>query len=78
MTLFSLTLPIKPGRPEHLHREFLWDLRCIFKGAQAFLAEKLGVSEEQYPQFLDALTTELQKQPESNWSQVATLGRKPL
>ncbi|KAI8877542.1 S-adenosyl-L-methionine-dependent methyltransferase [Backusella circina FSU 941] len=67
-----------PGRSEHLSREFLWDLRCIFKGAQAFLSDKLGVSNEQYPQFLDALTTELQKQPESNWSMVATLGRKPL
>lgn len=67
-----------PGRSDHLNREFLWDLRAIFKSGQPFLAEHLEISPEDYPAFLDQLVAECQKQPESKWSMVSTLSKKPL
>ncbi|KAI7865985.1 S-adenosyl-L-methionine-dependent methyltransferase [Mucor mucedo] len=66
------------GRPDHLNREFLWDIRSIFKSGQAFLAESFDISNEKYPAFLDQLTAECQKLPETRWSMVSTMGRKPF
>jgi hypothetical protein len=71
-------LIITLGRPDHLNREFLWDLRSIFKSGQPFLAEHLEISAEDYPAFLDKLVNECTKQPESKWSMVSNLCRKPL
>ncbi|GAA5799959.1 hypothetical protein HPULCUR_005380 [Helicostylum pulchrum] len=67
------------GRPDHLNREFLWDIRSIFKSGQTFLAEHLDISIENYPTFLDQLVAECQKLPDATtWSMVSTAGRKPL
>ncbi|EPB87591.1 hypothetical protein HMPREF1544_05573 [Mucor circinelloides 1006PhL] len=66
------------GRPDHLNREFLWDIRSIFKSGQPFLGEHLQVPNEKYPQFLDQLVANCQEQPESRWSMVSTMGRKPM
>ncbi|CEP14923.1 hypothetical protein [Parasitella parasitica] len=67
-----------PGRPDHLNREFLWDIRSIFKSGQPFLGEHLQVPNEEYPQFLDQLVANCQEQPEPIWSMVSTMGRKPF
>ncbi|KAG2234320.1 S-adenosyl-L-methionine-dependent methyltransferase [Thamnidium elegans] len=67
------------GRSDHLNREFLWDIRSIFKSGQTFLAEHLDISIENYPAFLDQLVAECQKLPDvTTWSMVSTAGRKPL
>ncbi|ORE16249.1 S-adenosyl-L-methionine-dependent methyltransferase [Rhizopus microsporus] len=65
-----------PARPDHLNREFLWDIKHIFKGCQPFLQDHLGLTTEQYPTFLQQLVTECQKSPEPRWDIVSTLGRK--
>lgn len=67
------------GRHDHLNREFMWDIRSIFKSGQKFLAEHLEISIENYPAFLDQLVSECEKLPEeTTWSIVSTMGRKPL
>lgn len=66
------------GKPDQLNREFLWDLRNIFKSGQAFLAEQLQISDEKYPAFLDQFVVGLQQDPPARWSLVFTTGRKPF
>ncbi|KAI8888804.1 S-adenosyl-L-methionine-dependent methyltransferase [Backusella circina FSU 941] len=67
-----------PGRADHLNREFLWDLRSVFKSGQPFLAEPLNICNEKYPAFLERLVIEIQKKPEAQWSMTSTVGRKPF
>ncbi|KAI7903829.1 S-adenosyl-L-methionine-dependent methyltransferase [Cokeromyces recurvatus] len=66
------------GRPDQVNREFLWDLRTLVKSIQPFFAEQAQISDEKYPQYLDDLITNCQKQPECIWPMISTLGRKPL
>jgi hypothetical protein len=75
-TLYGLLYFI--GRSDHLNREFLWDLKNIFKSGQPFLAEHLKVPAEKYPTFLEEFVKEMKMNlPETQWSIVQTIGRKP-
>lgn len=49
------------GRKDKVNREFLWDMVNIFKGAQPFLAEKLGITEAEFPTFLEKFCAECKK-----------------
>ncbi|KAI8993612.1 S-adenosyl-L-methionine-dependent methyltransferase [Pilobolus umbonatus] len=64
------------GKPNAVSREFLWDVCNIFKSAEVFLADALGYSSDDYPEFLTLLCTELQKQPDAMWSFSIIVGQK--
>ncbi|KAL0075687.1 S-adenosyl-L-methionine-dependent methyltransferase [Phycomyces blakesleeanus] len=65
------------SKPDHINREFLWDMINIFKSAQAFLSKKLDIPEEKYPGFLQQAYKECQKSPGAEWVLGITVGRKP-
>ncbi|KAI8391520.1 S-adenosyl-L-methionine-dependent methyltransferase [Radiomyces spectabilis] len=66
------------GRQDHLNREFLWDICNIFKSAQPFLTEPLGIAPDTYGQFLRELCTNCQATPEARWTLATTVAQKPL
>ncbi|KAG0740013.1 hypothetical protein G6F57_010653 [Rhizopus arrhizus] len=65
-----------PGRPDHLNREFLWDIKNIFKNCQPFLQDHLNLTSQQYPDFLEQVVKECQKSPEPRWDVVSILSKK--
>ncbi|KAI9029644.1 S-adenosyl-L-methionine-dependent methyltransferase [Phycomyces nitens] len=65
------------SQPDHINREFLWDMINIFKSAQPFLSKKLGIPEENYPGFLQQAYKECQKSPGAEWVLGITVGQKP-
>ncbi|KAL9552153.1 hypothetical protein MBANPS3_003909 [Mucor bainieri] len=64
------------GKSDALSKEFLWDACNIFKSAQAVLQDPLGCNPDNYPQFLNRLYKELQKQPDAMWSFSICIGQK--
>ncbi|CAO3673606.1 unnamed protein product [Rhizopus stolonifer] len=65
-----------PGRLDHLNREFLWDIKNIFKNCRPFVQNHLGLTSDQYPDFLEQIVQESRKVPEPQWDVVSILGRK--
>ncbi|KAG0173195.1 hypothetical protein DFQ30_008584 [Apophysomyces sp. BC1015] len=63
---------------DRLNREFLWDIAMIFKTGEQMLLGPLGLTSEEYPQFLDRLCKECQKLPEAKWCFGLCFGRKPV
>ncbi|KAI8082674.1 S-adenosyl-L-methionine-dependent methyltransferase [Gilbertella persicaria] len=70
--------PIDFSKQDSVSKEFLWDMKGIFKSGQPYLAESLGVPNERYDAFLDRLVIEFQKPPACFWPISSTVGRKPL
>lgn len=64
------------GRLDHLNREFLWDIKNIFKNCRPFVQDHLGLTSDQYPDFLEQIVQESRKAPEPQWDVVSILGRK--
>ncbi|KAG1035125.1 hypothetical protein G6F46_013137 [Rhizopus delemar] len=75
--IYYQKLPTYPGRSDRLNREFLWDVKHVFKNCQPFLKEHVKVKDEEYDAFLDRFVEECQKKPEVEWDFASTLGRKP-
>ncbi|KAG1137239.1 hypothetical protein G6F37_010947 [Rhizopus arrhizus] len=76
--IYYKKLPTYPGRSDRLNREFLWDVKHVFKNCQPFLKEHVKVKDEEYDDFLDRFVQECQKKPEVEWDFASTLGRKPV
>lgn len=64
------------GKPDQLNREFLWDVINIIRGTQPFLNGPLGVSPENYPQFLRKFEHECKQAPGAEWEIAINLGQK--
>ncbi|KAI8099111.1 S-adenosyl-L-methionine-dependent methyltransferase [Halteromyces radiatus] len=57
-------------------KDFNYDAVMIFKAAQPFLMESLGLTSETYPAFLDQLMIELKKKPWTLWSFTYCIAQK--
>ncbi|ORZ03085.1 S-adenosyl-L-methionine-dependent methyltransferase [Syncephalastrum racemosum] len=66
------------SRKDKVNREFLWDMVNIFKGAQPFLAEKLGITEADFPTFLEKFCADCKKAipEEAVWSITIYISQK--
>ncbi|ORZ03281.1 S-adenosyl-L-methionine-dependent methyltransferase [Syncephalastrum racemosum] len=65
------------SKRDQLTREFHWDLLNIFSTAQPVIQPALGITAEEYPQFIERLGIEMQKKPDANWSFTVCFGQKP-
>ncbi|KAI9276302.1 S-adenosyl-L-methionine-dependent methyltransferase [Sporodiniella umbellata] len=65
-----------PGRSDHLNRDFLWDIKNIFKNCRPFLQDYLNLTSDQYPNFLERIEQECKESPEPRWDVVSVLGKK--
>lgn len=64
------------GNPDFVCKDFHYDAIMIFKAAQPFLMDSLGLTTDTYPPFLDKLAVELRKQPAALWSFVYCVAQK--
>ncbi|KAI9469332.1 S-adenosyl-L-methionine-dependent methyltransferase [Zychaea mexicana] len=66
------------SKPDPLNREFLWDIVNIVRSAQPFLTGPLGVSPENFQQFLQKFEHECKQPPGAQWLIAVNVGQKPL
>ncbi|CAO3593838.1 unnamed protein product [Absidia cylindrospora] len=64
------------GNSDYVCKDFHYDVVMIFKAAQPFLMDSLGLTADTYPAFLEQLSMELRKQPWVLWSFVVCVAQK--
>ncbi|KAI9025273.1 S-adenosyl-L-methionine-dependent methyltransferase [Phycomyces nitens] len=66
------------GRPGAVNNEFVWVLRSMLNSGMSFFLERMKMSPEDYPAFVDSFCEQLgYPHEETEWSFVYVLGQKP-